>query len=71
MRIVYIHQRGILYIQDPSYAARYPGKSTCTVVTEAPFRLFEEWKDGKVRHRGDEYDAVKENIKEQILEYVR
>jgi all-trans-retinol 13,14-reductase len=58
-------------MQDPSYAARYPGKSTCTVVTEAPFRLFEEWKDGKVRHRGDEYDAVKENIKEQILEYAR
>lgn len=40
------------------------------MVTEAPFGLFEAWKDEKLRHRGTDYEAIKENIKEQCLAYV-
>lgn len=48
--------------KDPTYNARYPGKSTCAIVTVAPFEWFKEWKNERVMHRGDEYQSLKNEI---------
>lgn len=44
------------------------GKSTLSVVSFAPYSWFEEWKDGKVKNRGDDYEELKETIINSVLE---
>ena len=56
--------------KDPTYNERYPGKTTCTIVTMTPYEWFEEWKDGRVQHRGQEYDALKNAIATQMWNQV-
>ena len=56
--------------KDPTYNLRYPGKSTCAIVTVAPLEWFEEWKDERVMHRGDEYDSLKRDIATQMWHQV-
>jgi len=43
--------------QDPSWAKEFPEKSTCELVTVAPWAWFERWADARPLHRGDEYVA--------------
>ena len=56
--------------KDPTYNLRYPGKSTCAIVTVAPFEWFEEWKDERVMHRGNEYNTLKHDIATQMWHQV-
>lgn len=48
--------------KDPLWASRYPGKSTCTVVTVGNFDWFAQYESARVMHRGEEYDAFKKAL---------
>jgi len=54
--------------KDPDFARRFPGKSTAVLISELPWELVEEWKDEKVDHRSDEYQAMKEKWADHIME---
>lgn len=56
--------------KDPTFNTRYPGKSTCAVVTVTPYEWFEEWKDEKVQHRGPDYISFKTRFGRQLWEQV-
>ncbi|XP_064613670.1 all-trans-retinol 13,14-reductase-like [Liolophura sinensis] len=53
--------------KDSSHNERYPGKSTCTLVTFANWNWFEEWQSERVKHRGAAYEEIKNGIGEQML----
>ena len=52
--------------KDPTYNERYPGKSTCVIITATPYKWFEQWKEEKVLHRGQDYEDFKNSIAEQM-----
>ena len=56
--------------KDPTWDDRFPGKSTCEIVSLAPYEWFEKWKDEKVMHRGDEYEELKNRIGNRMWEQV-
>ena len=56
--------------KDPTYNDRYPGKSTCAIITVAPYEWFENWTDEKVMHRGDDYEGLKMAIGRQMWNQV-
>ena len=45
--------------KDPSWEERYPGKTTCVVITPAPFEWFKIWEEKNALHRGKDYDSLK------------
>ena len=52
--------------KDPTFNSRYPGKSTAELITLTPSKWFEEWKDEKVMHRGDDYTSFKMKLGRQM-----
>ncbi len=54
--------------KDPTWASRYPGRSTVEVITLADMAWFERWMDTRWMKRGDAYDAFKERLTERLLE---
>jgi len=48
--------------QDPTWASRFPNKSTCEIITVAPWEWFEDVKDKRVGKRGPNYEARKSAI---------
>lgn len=54
--------------KDPEWDKRFPGKSTCTIVTFAPYEWFEHWKDKRVMKRGDDYEELKHRIGRRMWE---
>jgi all-trans-retinol 13,14-reductase len=54
--------------KDPDFQKRYPGKSTIEIITLAPWERFEKWKDTRWKKRGEDYDAMKAEISERLLE---
>ncbi|KAK6190807.1 hypothetical protein SNE40_002594 [Patella caerulea] len=63
----------LLYIsspsaKDPSFPHRFPGKSVLLVITLAKYEWFEQWKDERIKHRGDDYNAIKDRIGERIIQ---
>lgn len=56
--------------KDPSWEERFPGKSTCEIISFAPYDWFDKWKDGKVMHRGDDYEELKNRIGKRMWEQV-
>ena len=48
--------------KDPTFAERFPGTSTCQIITLASFDWFSQWKDGRVMHRGKEYEERKNEM---------
>lgn len=46
------------------------GKSVCTVVTTAKWEWFQQWKDERVKKRGEDYDATKTAIARRMWEHV-
>ena len=56
--------------KDPTYAQRYPGKSTCAIITVGPYEWFKEWKDERVMHRGEDYVGLKTAIGRQMWNQV-
>lgn len=56
--------------KDSTHEQRYPGKSTCTVVTLANWDWFSAWENERVMKRGEDYDAIKEAIGRRMWEQV-
>jgi all-trans-retinol 13,14-reductase len=54
--------------KDPTYAERYPGKSTIEAITMLPYAAFARWGETRWKRRGDEYDALKENLAQRLRE---
>lgn len=48
--------------KDPSFKHRHPGKSTIDALAMAPYAPFAKWSDSRWKHRGDEYEAVKQQL---------
>ncbi|KAJ8251822.1 hypothetical protein GJAV_G00225800 [Gymnothorax javanicus] len=55
--------------KDPSSSVRHPGKSCMTLLTMAKYEWFEEWKDTKMNHREPEYEELKMNIAQALLDW--
>ena len=55
--------------KDSEWSARFPGKSTAHIISEAPLEWFEEWRgDGfRVRKRGKDYEALKAELTKRLL----
>ena len=45
--------------KDPLWAEHHPGKCTATIVTFANYSWFQQWENGRVMHRGKDYDELK------------
>ncbi len=56
--------------KDPSFAARYPGRSTVVIITLAQMAWFQQWARTRWMHRGAEYEAFKASLTERLLEAV-
>jgi all-trans-retinol 13,14-reductase len=54
--------------KDPSWSERYPNKSTIDIITLVPYEAFAEWDGSRWMKRGDDYDNLKENITNRLLE---
>ena len=54
--------------KDPNWNQRYPGKSTIDIITLVPYEMFDKWKGTSWMKRGEEYDSLKENISNRLLE---
>lgn len=44
------------------------GKTTCTIITLAPYEWFEEWEDERVMKRGQEYEEIKNRLGKRAWE---
>jgi all-trans-retinol 13,14-reductase len=53
--------------KDPDWSNRYPGKSSIDIITLVPYETFEKWSDTSWKKRGDDYEAIKENIAQRLL----
>jgi len=57
--------------KDPTWETRYPGKSTCAIVTLCNWDWFKKWeKDGTLRARGDDYTELKDQMAHQMWQQV-
>lgn len=54
--------------KDPDFENRYPGRSTVEVITLGDYEQFEAWEDSDWKNRGYEYETLKENIAQRLLE---
>ena len=54
-------------LKDPEWDERYPGKSTIEMITLAPYKWFEKWEDERWKHRGEDYEAYKEELSQRLL----
>ncbi|GAA6151883.1 phytoene desaturase family protein [Pseudoteredinibacter isoporae] len=54
--------------KDPTWSERFPGKSTVEIVTIANFEDYQPWEDTYWRKRGDDYEARKEKLSQELLE---
>jgi all-trans-retinol 13,14-reductase len=54
--------------KDPHFQDRYPGKSTIEIITLAPWERFAKWKDTKWKKRGEDYEAMKADMSQRLLE---
>ena len=52
--------------KDPSFSGRYPGRATVEVVSPAPFAWFEKWAETRWKHRGAEYEQLKDRLTERL-----
>ncbi|XP_066301641.1 all-trans-retinol 13,14-reductase-like isoform X2 [Branchiostoma lanceolatum] len=52
--------------KDSTWKSRYPGKSTCVIITFTPYEWWEQWKDKRVMKRGEEYEGLKDTLAQQM-----
>jgi all-trans-retinol 13,14-reductase len=48
--------------KDPTFARRYPGRSTIEVVAPMPYEAFDLWSETRWKRRGEDYDEFKRNL---------
>ena len=56
--------------KDPEYLERHPGTATVEIVAPAPYAWFEKWEGSTWGKRGDDYEALKDELGERLLEYL-
>ena len=56
--------------KDPSWCERYPDRSTIDIITLLPYQTFVRWEGTKWMHRGQEYEILKEQIAQRLLEHL-
>lgn len=54
--------------KDPDWNNRYPGRSTIDIISLAPYEWFESWKNTRWKKRGEDYEALKAEFTERMLE---
>nr|XP_060636798.1 all-trans-retinol 13,14-reductase-like [Anolis sagrei ordinatus] len=54
--------------KDPTYEDRHPGHSCMTILTMAHYEWFQEWSECRVKNRGADYDALKMEIAQNLLD---
>lgn len=54
--------------KDPDWDKHYPGKSTVEVITLGRYEWFQQWSKETWNHRGAEYEALKKQFGERMLE---
>lgn len=54
--------------KDPEWEQHYPGKSTVEVITLGRYDWFKQWSGQTWNQRGAEYEALKEQFKQRLLE---
>ncbi|XP_067825051.1 all-trans-retinol 13,14-reductase-like [Heptranchias perlo] len=54
--------------KDPSWDDRFAGKSNMIIVTFAHYEWFEEWKDERVKKRGEDYENFKMSIARRLID---
>jgi all-trans-retinol 13,14-reductase len=54
--------------KDPDYQNRWPGTSTIEIVAPTTWEMFEPWQDTIWGKRGEDYEALKQKITDQLLE---
>jgi all-trans-retinol 13,14-reductase len=52
--------------KDPTFDARYPGRSTMEVIAPVPFAPFAKWADTRWRKRGADYDRFKLDLTHRL-----
>jgi len=58
-------------VSNPTYNDRFPGKSTCAIITAMPYHWFSKWRDEPVLHRGMEYEMLKKSVVDKMVAQVR
>jgi all-trans-retinol 13,14-reductase len=54
--------------KDPSWDEEFPNKSTVEMYAYTDYVHFEQWAETRWMKRGDDYLAIKENIRQRLLE---
>lgn len=54
--------------KDPDWNNRFPGKSTVEIVTPAKMDWFKQWEDSQWQQRGEDYEALKTQFTQRLLE---
>ena len=48
--------------KDPTFAERYPGKSTIEAIAMLPYTFFQRWSETRWKRRGEDYDQLKQSL---------
>jgi all-trans-retinol 13,14-reductase len=56
--------------KDPDYLNRHPGTATIEIVAPAPYGPFEKWKGSTWGKRGEDYEALKAELSERLLQHL-
>ncbi len=54
--------------KDPEWQENHPDTSTVEVIIIVPYEWFSKWEETTWRKRGEEYEALKQKVAEQMLE---
>lgn len=54
--------------KDPEWNKKYPGKTTVALVSLMPYEWLQEFQNGKVKKRGDEYESFKKIFGHKLVE---
>ena len=65
--IVYISFPGA---KDPDFEKRYPNKCTIEIIILESYDKYKAWENTRWKHRGEEYDLLKESLSNELLEYL-
>jgi all-trans-retinol 13,14-reductase len=54
--------------KDPTFADRFPGRSTIDVITFAPYNWVSRWEQTRWKKRGADYETFKQQLASRLLE---
>jgi all-trans-retinol 13,14-reductase len=55
--------------KDPTYQDHHPGKHVALVIAPSLYETVAKYAKGRVKHRGDEYEQVKEKMKSILMDH--